>query len=53
MKGFLSDYKKHEKAKSHMAAYKTGKTYGSGSRVDPLISQARRDEIQRHNEEVR
>ena len=53
MKGFLSDCKKHEKAKSHMAAYKTWKTYGSGPRVDPLISQARRDEIQRHNEEVR
>ena len=53
MKGFLSDCKKHEKAKSHMAAYKTWKTYGSGPRVDSLISQARRDEIQRHNEEVR
>jgi hypothetical protein len=36
-----------------MAAYKTRKTYGSGPRVDSLISQARRDEIQRHNEEVR
>ncbi len=36
-----------------MAAYKTWKTYGSGPRVDCLISQARRDEIQRHNEEVR
>ena len=47
MKGFLSDCKKHEKAKSHMSAYKTWKTY-----VDSLISQARHDEIQRHNEEV-
>ncbi|XP_028406454.1 zinc finger MYM-type protein 1-like [Dendronephthya gigantea] len=36
-----------------MAAFKTWKTYGSGARVDSLISQARRDEIQRHNEEVR
>ena len=52
MKGFLSDCKKHEKAKSHMSAYKTWKTYGSGPRVDSLISQARHDEIQRHNEEV-
>ena len=34
MKGFLSDCKKHEKAKSHMSAYKTWKTYGSGPRVD-------------------
>ena len=50
MKGFLSDCKKHKK--SHMSAYKTWKTYGSGPRVDSLISQARCDEIQRHNEEV-
>ena len=35
-----------------MAAYKTWKTYGSAPRVDPLISQAKRDEIQRHNEEL-
>ena len=34
MKGFLSDCKKHEKAKSHMSAYKKKKTYGSGPRVD-------------------
>jgi hypothetical protein len=53
MHGFLSDCKKHEKAKSHMGAFKTWKTYGAGVRVDSLISQARRDEIQRHNEEVR
>ncbi|XP_028413650.1 uncharacterized protein LOC114536504 [Dendronephthya gigantea] len=36
-----------------MAALKTWKTYGSSARVDSLISQARRDEIQRHNEELR
>ncbi|CAB4033210.1 Hypothetical predicted protein, partial [Paramuricea clavata] len=36
-----------------MSAYKTWKTYGSGPRVDSRISQARRDEIQRHDEEVR
>ena len=53
IKGFLSDCQKHEKARSHMAAYKTWKTYGSGPRVDSLVSQARRDEIQHHNEEVR
>jgi hypothetical protein len=38
MKGFLSDCKKHERARFHMAAYKTWKTYGSGPRVDSLIS---------------
>ncbi|CAB4018384.1 zinc finger MYM-type 1-like [Paramuricea clavata] len=34
MKGFLSDCKKHERARFHMAAYKTWKTYGSGPHVD-------------------
>ena len=48
MRSFLSDCKKHEKARSHMSAFKTWKTYGSGVRVDSLLSQ-----IQRHNEEVR
>jgi hypothetical protein len=38
MKGFLSDCKKHEKAKSHMAAYKTWRTYGSGPRVDSHLT---------------
>ena len=50
---FHSDCKKHEKAKSYMGAFKTWKTYGAGVRVDSLISQARRDEINRHNEQVR
>ncbi|XP_046848845.1 zinc finger MYM-type protein 1-like isoform X4 [Xenia sp. Carnegie-2017] len=53
MKNFLSDCKKHEKAKSHMGAYKTWRTYGFQPCVDCLMSQARREEIQRHNEEVR
>ncbi|CAB4035785.1 zinc finger MYM-type 1-like, partial [Paramuricea clavata] len=53
MHGFLSDFKKHERSNSHMGAFKTWKMYGAGVRVDSLISQARRDEIQRHNEEVR
>ncbi|XP_046864106.1 uncharacterized protein LOC124458037 isoform X5 [Xenia sp. Carnegie-2017] len=52
MKNFLSDCKKHEKAKSHMGAYKTWKTYGFQPRIDCLMSQTRREEIQRHNEEV-
>jgi hypothetical protein len=50
---FLSDCKKHERSNSHMGAFKTWKMYGAGVRVDSLISQARRDEIQRHNEDVR
>jgi hypothetical protein len=36
-----------------MGAFKTWKMYGAGVRVDSLISQARREEIQWHNEEVR
>ncbi|XP_046858050.1 zinc finger MYM-type protein 1-like isoform X2 [Xenia sp. Carnegie-2017] len=53
MKNFLSVCKKHEKAKSHMGAYKTWKTYGFQPRVDCLMSQTRREAIQPHNEEVR
>ena len=57
MRGFLSDCKKHEKAKSHMSAFKTWKTFSAREardlRVDVMISQARREEIKRHNEEVR
>ncbi|XP_046864376.1 uncharacterized protein LOC124458396 isoform X2 [Xenia sp. Carnegie-2017] len=52
MKNFLSDCKKHEKAKLHMGAYKTWKTYGFQPRIDCIMSQTRREEIQRHNEEV-
>ena len=51
--GFLSDCKKHEKAKSHMGVFKTWRTYGAGMRVDSLISPARFDEIQCHNEDLR
>eukprot|EP00795_Rhopilema_esculentum_P008629 gene8629-14641_t len=53
MQGFLSDCKKHEKAKSHLEAYKTWKTFDVSERVDVLLSRARRQEIDRHNEEVR
>ena len=53
MRSLMSDGKKHEKGKSHLSAFKTWKTYGANVRVDSLLSQARRDEIQRHNEEVR
>ena len=57
MRGFLSDCKKHENAKSHMNAFKTWKIFSTrearDQRVDVMISQARREEIKRHNEEVR
>ena len=53
MRSLMSDGKKYEKGKSHLSAFKTWKTYGANVRVDSLFSQARRDEIQRHNEEVR
>ena len=49
----MSDGKKHEKGKSLLSASKTWKTYGANVREDSLLSLARRDEIQRHNEEVR
>ena len=53
MRSSMSDGKKHEKGKSHLPAFKTWKTYGANVWVDSLLSQARRDEIQRQNEEVR
>ncbi|XP_065060454.1 zinc finger MYM-type protein 1-like [Rhopilema esculentum] len=53
MQGFFSDCKKHEKAKSHLEAYKTWKTFDVAKRVDVLLWRARRQEIDRHNEEVR
>ena len=57
MRGFLSDCKKHENTKSHMNAFKTWKIFSMrearDQRVDVMISQARREEIKRHNEEVR
>ncbi len=53
MRSLMSDGKKHERSKSLLAAFKMWITYGVNVRVDTLLSQARRDEIQRHNEEVR
>ena len=53
MQGFLSDCPKHERARSHMQAYKMWKTFDISERVDVLFSRARREEIERHNEEVR
>ena len=49
----MSDAKKHEKYKAHLTAFKIWKTYGANERIDCLMSLTRRNEIQRHNEEVR
>ena len=53
MHSFLSDCRKHEKARSHLEAYKTWKTFDVSERVYVLFSRARREEVERHNEEVR
>ena len=53
MHSYTSDCKKHEKAKSHMEAYKSWKVLDSQESVDLLFSRARRDAVERYNEEVR
>ena len=53
MRVFLSDCQKHEKAKSHMEAYKMWKTFDVEERIDICFSRARREEVERFNEEVR
>ena len=53
MRVFLSDSQKHEKAKSHMEAYKMWKTFDVEERIDICFSRARREEVERFNEEVR
>ena len=53
MQGFLSDCQKHEKSKSHMEAYKILSTLDVSERVDVAFSRARREDIERFNEEVR
>ena len=53
MHHFLTDCKKHEKAKSHMEAYKMWRTFDTGKRMDVVFSRARREEIDMHNEHVR
>ena len=53
MQGFLSDFQKHEKSKSHMEAYKMLSTFYVSERVDVIFSRSRRKEIERFNEEVR
>ena len=53
MQGFLSDCKKYEKASAHLGAYKMWKTFDVTERVDVSFSQARREEMEHHNEEVK
>ena len=47
------DCQKHEKAKSHMEASKMWETFDVVERVDICFSRARREEVERFNEEVR
>ena len=53
MQGFQSNCQKHEKAKSHKEASKMLSTFDVSERVDVIFSRARREEIERFNEEVR
>ena len=50
---FLSDCRKHEPSNCHLEAYKKWKTFHATERVDIIFSRARRQEVQRHNEQVR
>ena len=49
----LSDCRKHGRSNCHLEAYKKWKTFDATERVVILFSRARRDEVQRHNEQVR
>ncbi|XP_046862989.1 zinc finger MYM-type protein 1-like [Xenia sp. Carnegie-2017] len=53
MHSFSGDSIKHEKTKSHMEAYKQWRLFDSRESVDVLFSRARREAVERHNEEVR
>ena len=53
MRCFLSDCRKHGRSNCHLEAYKKWKTFDATERVDILFSRARREEVQRHNEQVR
>jgi len=53
MHRLLSDCGKHERSNCHLEAYKKWKTFDVTERVDILFSRARREEVQRHNEQVR
>ena len=53
LRNVLSDGKKHEKSTAHLEAYKVWKIFDVSERVDVMFSRARREEIERHNDEVR
>ena len=53
MLSFLSDCRKHERSNCHLEAYKKWKTFDATERVDMIFSRARREKVQRHNEQVR
>ena len=53
MRCFLSDCRKDGRWNCHLEAYKKWKTFDATERVDILFSRARREEVQRHNEQVR
>ena len=55
MHGFLSDCQKHERSKSHMESYKMRKTFQNDRQeiVDVFFSRARKEAVERYNEEVR
>ena len=53
MRCFLSDCRKHEGSNCLLEAYKNLKTFDATERVDIPFSRARREEVQRHNEQVR
>ena len=43
----------HERSNCYLEAYKKWKTFDATERVDILLSRAGREEVQRHNEQVR
>ena len=53
MRSFLSDCRKHGQSNCHLEAHKKWKTFDATERVVILYSRARREEVQRHNEQVR
>ena len=55
MHSYTVDCKKHENSKAHLTAYTQWKKFNSEGHegVDMLFSRARRDAVERYNEEVR
>ena len=53
MSWFLSDCRKHERLNCHLEVYRKWKTFDATVIVDILFSRARREEVQRHDKQVR